>query len=91
VFASREVQGTYQPCLFIYLLIFMNLLIHCRAGRKTKRHNKATKCGKQNNSACRGHCGGLSPVQQLVAPVSYSTQSLGALRCLYLHNALNSR
>ncbi|WP_224227439.1 hypothetical protein, partial [Klebsiella michiganensis] len=27
----------------------------------------------------------------LSSPVSCSTQSLGALRCLYLHNALNSR
>ncbi|MDU4348954.1 MAG: hypothetical protein E7I27_24925, partial [Klebsiella michiganensis] len=65
--AEKCREHTSRACLFI-CLIFMNLLIHCRAGRKTKRHNKATKCGKQNNSACRGHCGGLSSVQQLVVP-----------------------
>jgi hypothetical protein len=67
----------------------MNLLIHCRAGRKTKRHNKATKC-ETEQFRLPGHGGALSPVQQLVA-LCLIPRNLSARCGLYLHNALNSR
>jgi hypothetical protein len=75
VFASREVQGTYQPCLFIYLLIFMNLLIIAAQGVKQNGTIRRPNVGNRTIPPAGAIVAVCRLFNSLSPPVSYSTQS----------------
>jgi uncharacterized protein YegL len=72
-------------------LINNKLIFIGRGGRKTKRHNRATKCAKQNNSAQPADKRRLCRLfNSLSRAVSYSAQSLCVIARFLAPNPLNS-